>query len=93
MDVVELLRTTKRNRQLIVVTRNANFVVSGDADKVVMVSSLSSDLQSSATAPVRVAVDAAIESPEIRDAITMIMEGGKEAFELRGRKYAFTSPQ
>lgn len=92
MDVVKLLRTTKVNRQLIFATHNANFVVNGDADKVVVVGSLSTEPATSASATVRVAVDGAIETQTVRDGITTIMEGGKEAFELRGRKYAFASP-
>lgn len=90
MDVVKLLRTTKRNRQLIFATHNANFVVNGDADKVVVVGSLASGAQSADHSnPVEIAVDGAIETPVVRDTITLIMEGGKEAFALRGRKYAF----
>ncbi len=34
-------------------------------------------------------VDGAIETPAVRDAITHVMEGGKEAFDLRSRKYNF----
>ena len=35
MVIVKLLQTTKRRRQLIFATHNPNFVVNGDADKVV----------------------------------------------------------
>jgi chromosome segregation protein len=90
MDVVRLLRTTKKNRQLIFATHNANFVVNGDADKVVVVGAVGSHgAGKSEENKVAIAVDGAIETPSVRDAITTIMEGGKEAFELRGRKYAF----
>ena len=83
MDIVALLRTTKRNRQLIFATHNANFVVNGDADKVIVVGAPAAAETSS------IDVDGAMETTAVRDAITAIMEGGKEAFELRGRKYAF----
>lgn len=94
MDVVRLLRTTKKNRQLIFATHNANFVVNGDADKVVVVGAAGvSSASKSGQNKVAVALDGAIETPAVRDAITTIMEGGKEAFELRGRKYAFKGNQ
>ena len=90
MDVVRLLWTTKINRQLIFATHNANFVVNGDADKVVVVGAVGvGSASKSGQNKVAVALDGAIETPAVRDAITTIMEGGKEVFELRGRKYAF----
>ncbi len=90
MDVVRLLRSTKRNRQIIFATHNANIVVNGDADRVVIVGAIGSDTtEASSESKVAIALDGAIETPDVRKAITIIMEGGKEAFELRNRKYAF----
>ncbi|WP_417460658.1 TrlF family AAA-like ATPase [Kordiimonas sp.] len=82
--IVEVLRMTKSNRQLIFATHNPNFVVNGDADKIVA-------LGATKGGGPRVAVlaDGAIETPVVREAITDIMEGGKDAFELRRRKYKF----
>lgn len=93
MTIVKLLQTTKRKRQLIFATHNPNFVVNGDADKVI---ALTPSVEPSATASVQAAqieieVDGAIETPPVRTAITDTMEGGQAAFELRGRKYAFES--
>jgi hypothetical protein len=91
MDIVELLQTTKRNRQLIFATHNPNFVVNGDADKVVC---LTPNVEPAApegvpAAQVQIETDGAIETPSVRKAIMTTMEGGRDAFELRGRKYAF----
>ncbi|MEJ2791110.1 MULTISPECIES: TrlF family AAA-like ATPase [unclassified Pseudoxanthomonas] len=87
MKIVELIRRSKNRRQLIFATHNPNIVVNGDADKVVALSSGGS------TGPTggRVAIDCdgAIETLAIRENITRIMEGGKEAFDLRSRKYGF----
>jgi chromosome segregation protein len=33
--------------------------------------------------------DGAIETPAVRTTITSIMEGGRDAFDLRSRKYRF----
>lgn len=91
MTIVKLLQTTKRKRQLIFATHNPNFVVNGDADKVVCLTPNVEPSSPSATvaAQVEIETDGAIETPRVRDAITDTMEGGREAFELRGRKYAF----
>jgi chromosome segregation protein len=90
MQIAKLLRTTKTNRQLIFATHNPNFVVNGDADKVVVMNSGAPNLAGGSAAPrVSMLVDGAIETPAVREAITEIMEGGKEAFELRSRKYFF----
>jgi chromosome segregation protein len=88
MKIVELIRTSKNRRQLVFATHNANLVVNGDADKIV---SLRSTSGGAATADSRVGLDGdgAIETSEIRETITQIMEGGREAFDLRSRKYGF----
>jgi chromosome segregation protein len=93
MVIVKLLQTTKRRRQLIFATRNPNFVVNGDADKVV---GLTPNVEPGApdavqAAQIEIDTDGAIETPSVRSAITETMEGGREAFELRSRKYAFES--
>lgn len=93
MQIAALLRTTKTNRQLIFATHNPNFVVNGDADKVVVMNSGSAQIATPSSASYRMSLsaDGAIETPEVRNAITEIMEGGKAAFELRGRKYDFSN--
>lgn len=90
MTIAKLLQKTKRKRQLIFATHNPNFVVNGDADKVV---ALMPSVEPNAAEAIRAAQivideDGAIETPAVRQAITDTMEGGMNAFELRGRKYA-----
>ena len=90
MRIVELLRKSKSNRQLIFSTHNSNIVVNGDADKVIALkSSEPSSNPNVNAARVSLDCDGAIETPAIRPAITSIMEGGREAFDLRSRKYGF----
>lgn len=91
MEVVKLLQKTKRKRQLIFATHNPNFVVNGDSDKVIALApSVEPNAADAAiAAQIEIDTDGAIETPTVRDAITDTMEGGQEAFELRGRKYAF----
>jgi ATPase subunit of ABC transporter with duplicated ATPase domains len=91
MRIARLLQTTKRKRQLIFATHNPNFVVNGDADKVMALTpSVEPDSPAdSQAARIEIEADGAIETPTVRTTITDTMEGGRDAFELRGRKYAF----
>lgn len=79
--VLPALRSLKGQRQVIFVTHDANIVVNGDADHVTC---LEADA-SSAT----VAAHGAIDEPEVRSAIIRILDGGRDAFELRALKYGF----
>jgi chromosome segregation protein len=90
MRIVQLIRTSKNYRQLIFATHNPNIVVNGDADKVISLKSGEPIVgQAPETPRVQLFEDGAIETPVMRDAITHIMEGGKDAFDLRSRKYRF----
>ena len=92
MKIVELIRTSKSARQLIFATHNSNIVVNADADKIVVLKSGDQVMPPNPHAPkIQVDEDGAIETPAIRKLITRVMEGGKEAFDLRGRKYGFDS--
>ncbi|MBT1512912.1 AAA family ATPase [Bradyrhizobium sp. SRL28] len=90
MRIVELLRTSKSTRQLIFTTHNANIVVNGDADKIIALKSPEPSSNPNNNAPrVQVDCDGAIETPAVGKTITSIMEGGRDAFDLRSRKYRF----
>nr|WP_219678531.1 AAA family ATPase [Bradyrhizobium canariense] len=90
MRIVELLRTSKSTRQLIFTTHNANIVVNGDADKIIALKSPEPTSNPNNNAPrVQLDCDGAIETPAVRKVITTIMEGGRDAFDLRSRKYRF----
>ncbi|OAF07582.1 TrlF family AAA-like ATPase [Bradyrhizobium neotropicale] len=90
MRIVELLRTSKSTRQLIFTTHNANIVVNGDADKIVALKSPEPSSNPNNNSPrIQLDCDGAIETPAVSATITSIMEGGREAFDLRSRKYRF----
>lgn len=76
-DIVKATRSAKDNRQLIFATHNANLVVNGDAELVI-------DLMAG-----KIFSQGAIDSQAVRKSITKTMEGGKDAFELRRKKYNF----
>ena len=79
--VLPALKRLKGRRQIIVATHNANIVVNGDADQVIM-------LEATANRG-RIAQAGAIEDAGVRDAIVQTVDGGDEAFRLRHRKYGF----
>jgi ABC-type cobalamin/Fe3+-siderophores transport system ATPase subunit len=79
--VLPALRRLKGRRQIVFVTHDANIVVNGDADEVVVLRATADEGSISA--------EGAIETPAVRDAILVTLDGGEDAFELRARKYGF----
>ncbi|MBH9538874.1 TrlF family AAA-like ATPase [Novosphingopyxis sp. YJ-S2-01] len=87
MKATELIHVAKRGRQILFATHNPNFVVNGDADKVLVLKPGHSENVESKSARIEIEADGAIETLKVRELITETMEGGAEAFALRGRKY------
>lgn len=79
--IVERLSESKNQRQVIVISHNANIPVNGDAEWVTALDSESPEI--------KVLSEGSIENNEINAAICNIMEGGKEAFSLRAKRYNF----
>jgi len=76
-EIIKTVRAAKDRRQLILATHNANIAVNGDSENVIeMVLG-------------RQVTGGAIDEVLVRNAITNTMEGGKDAFELRRKKYNF----
>lgn len=102
-DLVNYLRNKKLERQIIVVTHNANIVVNADAENVIVANQLGQNNDES-TSPFKFDyINGAIEnsfdkkaneqdvlqSMGIRQHIADIVEGGKDAFIMREKKYRF----
>lgn len=81
----ERIAETKHNRQLLFVSHNANIVVNGDAELVVTFGYQDPGDNSRG----KIAQTGSIDSKPIRDRITTVMEGGRDAFDLRKNKYGF----
>ncbi len=75
----------KSRRQIVFASHNANLVVNGDADLVVVFDYLVAGEQTSGV----VRAEGAIDDRDVREAIAEIMEGGRDAFRLRSSKYGF----
>lgn len=76
--IVRQLRENKQRRQIIVVTHNPNIVVNGDAELVLVL-----DFRDGQT---HVVEQGGLQEQPVRDEICRVMEGGREAFELRYRR-------
>ncbi|HSV75375.1 MAG TPA: hypothetical protein VLH79_16600, partial [Chthonomonadales bacterium] len=85
--VVPRMREEKQRRQFIFSTHNANIPVLGDAELIVGLSASGEAERGHA----RMAAEhmGSIDSKPVRELVEEILEGGKEAFEMRRRKYGF----
>ena len=79
--IIPALHRLKGRRQVIFATHNANLVVNGDADQVIV---LEADARHG-----RVRTQGTIEDAEVRAAIVDTLDGGERAFGLRRAKYGF----
>jgi chromosome segregation protein len=84
LKVVEDIWESKKQRQIIFSSHNANIVVNGDADLVVCCDYRTTGDQSGG----RIKCQGAIDIEEMRKEITTVMEGGKEAFRMRKENMA-----
>lgn len=96
--LVEYFRKAKRNRQVIIVTHNANLVVNGDAEQVIVanfenerstqgsrIRYISGSLESSKS--LSSDKQNVLDSQGIREHVCELLEGGEDAFEKREEKY------
>lgn len=84
-EIVRKMWTAKTHRQFIFASHNANLVVNGDAELVICCDYIKAGDQTGG----QIKVVGAIDSPIIKDEVTSVTEGGKEAFNLRKEKYGF----
>ena len=78
--VVDFLCSEKQNRQILVASHNANIVVCGDSENILVSS------KKAGAPPSFYYANGAIEQPKINKEILEILEGGVDAFELRRKK-------
>ena len=85
--IVPRMREEKQRRQFIFSTHNANIPVLGDAELIVGLSAVGE--ADSGLARVAPEHTGSIDSRSVRELVEEILEGGREAFETRRRKYGF----
>lgn len=86
--VVPIMRKGKRHRQFVFSTHNANIPVLGDAELIL---GLDFAGEGGGEGHARIATEnmGSIDSKPVRELVEEILEGGKEAFEMRRSKYGF----
>lgn len=78
-EIVQTLRREKERRQFIIATHNANIPVSGDAELIVV---MQADENHGWIEHL-----GSIDTPEIKEPVENVLEGGREAFRIRQEKY------
>jgi energy-coupling factor transporter ATP-binding protein EcfA2 len=76
--IVQQVRSIKQNRQIFIVTHNANIVVNGDSENVVSLNAVGGQTT--------IKAQGSLQQKETREQICAIMEGGKDAFEQRYKR-------
>ena len=85
--VVPIMRQEKRRRQFVFSTHNANIPVLGDAELILGLVAAGEGKEGHAKiAPEHMG---SIDSRPVRELVEEILEGGKDAFEMRRSKYGF----
>ena len=85
--VVPIMRQEKRRRQFVFSTHNANIPVLGDAELILgLAASGEAQKGRAKIAPEHMG---SIDSKPVRELVEEILEGGKDAFEMRRSKYGF----
>ena len=85
--VVPIMRQEKRRRQFIFSTHNANIPVLGDAELILGLAASGEGKEGHAKiSPEHMG---SIDSKPVRELVEEILEGGKDAFEMRRSKYGF----
>lgn len=100
-ELVTYLKQKKKDRQIILVTHNANIVVNADAEEVIVANQHGDDSKNQNdikfqyisgslenTALKNTEIDIILQSQGVREHVCEILEGGTEAFKKREHKYA-----
>jgi energy-coupling factor transporter ATP-binding protein EcfA2 len=85
--IVPKMREEKRRRQFIFATHNANIPVLGDAELIAALAASGEAGRGRAQIPGE--CEGSIDSVRVRQLVEEILEGGREAFEMRRLKYGF----
>lgn len=82
--LTRILADLKEQRQIIVTTHNPNIVVGGDAEQVVV-------LKAEDGHRADIDITGSIDDKDVIDAVLTVMEGGREAFTVRSKRYGVPS--
>lgn len=80
-NLIELIRENKIKRQYIFATHNANIPVFGDAELIVAMEEKEGQGQITENGI------GSIDAKDVKEKVVQILEGGRDAFQMRKRKY------
>lgn len=83
--IIHNVWNSKKRRQIIISSHNANIVVNGDSELVVCCDYNETSEQTKG----HIKYEGSIDNENIRNEITSVMEGGEKEFRLRKEKYGF----
>lgn len=98
-ELIPFLKKKKSNRQMIIVTHNANVVLGADAEEIIVANQRGDDSRNQNARfeyitgsieddlPQDSGAKSILQSKSIQQHICEVLEGGQKAFELRRRKY------
>jgi hypothetical protein len=102
-ELVTYLKKKKKDRQIILVTHNANIIVNADAEEIVVANQHGEDSKNQDDIKFQYisgslentiikdsSIDIVLQSQGIRQHVCEILEGGTEAFKKRENKYAIS---
>ena len=89
-ELVELFRSARTRRQVVMVTHNANLVVNTDVDQVIVAKCGTIEVEA---LPELTYLAGGLENPAIRSAVCQVLEGGEEAFRERSRRLRISLPR
>jgi len=82
-DIVQKLRAEKERRQFIIATHNANIPILGDAEQIIVLAASDERIDQNQIKK------GSIDDVSLKEPVEKILEGGRQAFELRKMKYGF----
>ena len=88
-SIVPKMREEKRRRQFVFATHNANIPVLGDAELILGMTASGSGEVEDGQARIAPEHQGSIDETPVRELVGQILEGGKDAFEMRRLKYGF----
>jgi len=90
-DILPALQDLKHKQQIVFATHNANMLVNAESEKIVVLDTepRTNGDPSLPTIRGRIEHQGGIDQVDVRDCVTTILEGGRDAFLARERKYRF----
>ncbi|CBE69910.1 MAG: hypothetical protein F9K13_07380 [Candidatus Methylomirabilis oxygeniifera] len=90
-DILPAIQELKHQQQIIFATHNANMLVNAESEKIVVLDTEPRESPEDGLPQIRghIAGEGGIDNESVRERVTKILEGGKDAFLARERKYRF----